>query len=140
MDEIFPSKNILDDSFSTESGQARHITEERLESLRLVRSRSNSSSFSNTGYLFLAVVFCMMCCSSLLISPTSVMKFASETQGFSKILTPQMMGSRKLMSAGTSKATTSSTLSSSLDEEMLSEPEPEPQIGAVNLMKMLLTG
>lgn len=88
MDEIFPTaaKNILDDSLSTESGQARHLTEERLESLRLVRSRSNSSSFSNTGYLFLAVVFCMMCCSSLLITPGSVMKFASETQGFSKIL------------------------------------------------------
>jgi hypothetical protein len=86
MDDIFPSKNILDDSISTESGQLRQINEDRLESLRLVRSRSNSSSFSNTGYLFLAVVFCMMCCSSLLISPSSVMKFNTETQSFSKIL------------------------------------------------------
>ena len=97
MDEIFPtSRNILDDADSvstdnlsgnlTGQNNSRQFNDERLESLRLVRSRSNSSSFSNTGYLFLAVVFCMMCCSSLLISPTDVMKFASETQGFTKII------------------------------------------------------
>lgn len=96
MDEIFPSsRNILDDadSISTDNlsgnliGQnSRQFNDDRLESLRLVRSRSNSSSFSNTGYLFLAVVFCMMCCSSLMITPSNVMKFASETQGFTKII------------------------------------------------------
>ena len=74
------ARNILDDrdSISTTSISApiqqslqADSNEDRVESLRLVRSRSNSSnSFSRSGYLFLAVVFCMMCCSSLLVSPS----------------------------------------------------------------------
>ena len=70
------ARNILEDgdtisSTSLSNPAPLHISgsEDRIESLRLMRSRSNSSSFSNTGYLFLAVVFCMMCCSSLLVSP-----------------------------------------------------------------------
>jgi hypothetical protein len=58
---------------------------DKLDSFRLIRSRSNSSSFSNTGYLFLAIVFCMMCCSSYIVSPTNVLKLATQTQGFSSI-------------------------------------------------------
>jgi len=91
MEDFYPQpRNILDDvdniSTDTLSGnlQARNvINEERLESLRLVRSRSNSSSFSGTGYLFLAIVFCMMCCSSILITPNNVAKFATDASGFS---------------------------------------------------------
>ena len=69
---------------------------DHLDSLRLVRSRSNSSNFSNTGYLFLAIVFCMMCCSSLIVSPQNVMKLATQTQGFSKMI-PTFENGRKLM-------------------------------------------
>ena len=109
-------RNILDDADSISSTSISNpiplnlnsaTSEDRLESLRLVRSRSNSSSFSNTGYLFLAVVFCMMCCSSLLVSPTNVMKMASQTQVFSKIIntgTFEITSQRKLMSAGTPKS------------------------------------
>jgi hypothetical protein len=51
--------------------------ENHLNSLRLVRSRSNSSNYSGTGYLFLAIVFCMMCCSSLLTNTSSAFKQAA---------------------------------------------------------------
>jgi hypothetical protein len=74
-----------------------------------MRSRSNSSSFSNTGYLFLAVVFCMMCCSSLLVSPTSIIEMSSQTQVFSKIISGgnfEVVSSRKLMSTGNAKQNT----------------------------------
>lgn len=84
---IRASKNILDegDNLSSTSisnqlnNQNLHSLQQddRIESLRLVRSRSNSSNFSNTGYLFLAIVFCMMCCSSLLVTPSSMIKMAS---------------------------------------------------------------
>ena len=71
--------------------------ENRLESLRLIRSRSNSSSFSHTGHLFLCIVFCMMCCSSFLVSPQSVIKLATQTQSqFSKMIIFE--GGRKMMS------------------------------------------
>lgn len=36
---------------------------------QLKRVASNSSSFSGSGYLFLAMVFCVMCCSSFIASP-----------------------------------------------------------------------
>jgi hypothetical protein len=51
--------------------------ENQLNSLRLVRSRSNSSSFSGSGYLFLAIVFCMMCCSSLISYPSNALKLST---------------------------------------------------------------
>jgi hypothetical protein len=34
----------------------------------------------------LAVVFCMMCCSSVLVTPSNMIKMASQTQVFSKII------------------------------------------------------
>ena len=83
-------RNILEDgdtisSTSLSNPSPFHISgsEDQIESLRLMRSRSNSSSFSNTGYLFLAVVFCMMCCSSLLVSPSSMIELTNQTQVFS---------------------------------------------------------
>lgn len=36
--------------------------------------KSNPSTFSNTSYLFLAIVFSMMCCSSMSLDPTSALK------------------------------------------------------------------
>lgn len=62
----------VDDNISTISNSNQNI-----DSLRLVRSRSNTSSFSGTGYLFLAVVFCMMCCSSLITTPSNQIILAS---------------------------------------------------------------
>jgi predicted HTH transcriptional regulator len=116
--DFFPQhmspRNILDDvdNASTNSfsnNQRNHInsshSEDRIDSLRLVRSRSNSSNYSNTGYLFLAVVFCMMCCSSIMITPGSVLKMTAETtQSFQKIInggvpTFEVTSNRKLMSA-----------------------------------------
>ena len=111
---ILPSKrgrNILEDVDTISSTSISNplplnlhsaaASDDRLESLRLVRSRSNSSSFSNTGYLFLAVVFCMMCCSSVLVSPSNMIKMASQTQVFSKIINSgDFVSQRKLMSAG----------------------------------------
>ncbi len=111
---IIPNKrarNILEDgdSFSSTSisnpmNFGGDSSAERLESLRLVRSRSNSSNFSNTGYLFLAVVFCMMCCSSLFVSPSNMIKVAHQTEAFAKIISNggsfEVSSNRKLMSAG----------------------------------------
>jgi hypothetical protein len=78
--------------------------ENQLNSLRLVRSRSNSSSFSGSGYLFLAIVFCMMCCSSLVIETPSFHNIATSTQGFQKAVMsgvlPPPQTSRKMMSSG----------------------------------------
>jgi hypothetical protein len=71
--------------------------ENKIDSLRLVRSRSNSSQFSNTGYLFLAIVFCMMCCSSFLVSPSSVLKLATQTKGLSKMFPGMESNGKKLM-------------------------------------------
>jgi hypothetical protein len=111
---ILPNKrarNILEDgdSFSSTSisnpvNFGGDSSADRLESLRLIRSRSNSSNFSNTGYLFLAVVFCMMCCSSLLVSPSNMIKVAHQTEAFAKIISNggsfEVSSNRKLMSAG----------------------------------------
>ena len=136
-------------------------SDERIDSLRLVRSRSNSSNFSNTGYLFLAVVFCMMCCSSLLVTPSSMMKMASQSSGFSKIISGNgasnfaVTNNRKLMTAsqtGNSQVKQQqASLASPLNEdvEMTSDTastsshnlvKEEPEIGAVSLMKMMLAG
>jgi hypothetical protein len=53
----------------------------QLNSLRLMRSRSNSSSFSNSGgYLFLAIVFCIMCCSSLISNPQSFLDLSAHVK------------------------------------------------------------
>jgi len=89
--EMIPEENIIPttsnnnlddlDIVSTNS-----ISKNNLNSLGLVRSRSNSSSFSGSGYLFLAIMFCMMCCSSLFVNPTSLMKFSEQTQSFSKMM------------------------------------------------------
>jgi hypothetical protein len=86
-----------------ETINSMHNTE--MESLRLVRSRSNSSSFSGTGYLFLAIVFCMMCCSSLLVYPSKLIsqirtiapnaKFGPSMNGH-----PSFTSSRQLKSTG----------------------------------------
>ena len=67
--------NILEE-VDTLSNSSQSM-ENNLSSLRIIRQRSNNSSFSNTGYLFLAVVFCMMCCSSLIMSPSNAIKYAS---------------------------------------------------------------
>mmetsp|Transcript_22669 Transcript_22669/g.21846 ORF Transcript_22669/g.21846 Transcript_22669/m.21846 type:complete len:90 (-) Transcript_22669:537-806(-) len=45
-----------------------------LMQLRLVRNQSRGNGFSNSGYLFLAIVFCMMCCSSLFYTSTASLK------------------------------------------------------------------
>jgi hypothetical protein len=73
---ITGSHNNILDEVETLSNSSQSI-DNNIHSLRLARQRSSSSSFSNTGYLFLAVVFCMMCCSSLIMSPSSALKFAS---------------------------------------------------------------
>ena len=65
------------------TNKEREYTEDsndsNLSSLRLVRNRSNTSSFSGTGYLFLAIVFCMMCCSSLMMTPSNLMRKINST-------------------------------------------------------------
>lgn len=169
---ILPSKrgrNILEDVDTISSTSISNplplnlhsaASDDRLESLRLVRSRSNSSSFSNTGYLFLAVVFCMMCCSSVLVTPSNMIKMASQTQVFSKIINSgDFVSQRKLMSAGVQQNSvkakqqnSAKSLSSPLNEdaEMTEETETlsihgqnsegDQELGAVNLMRMMLQG
>ena len=116
---ILPSKrgrNILEDVDTISSTSISNplplnlhsaaASDDRLESLGLVRSRSNSSSLSNTGYLFFAVVFCMMCCSSVLVTSSNMIKMASQTQVFSNIInTGDFVSQRKLMSAGVQQNT-----------------------------------
>jgi hypothetical protein len=74
-----------------------------LEHLRLVRNRSNASSFSGSGYLFLAIVFCMMCCSSLYMSSSNAIKSTIgnviDSSQFRGISIPSFETTRKLMSA-----------------------------------------
>jgi len=65
-----------------------------LDSLRLVR-RSSNTSFQGKGYLFLAIVFCMMCCSSLLVKPMSVINRTNLTKLVESL--PSFDGGRKLM-------------------------------------------
>jgi hypothetical protein len=76
------SKNL--EEFETVSNSSNSI--DNLSSMRLVRQRSNNSSFSGSGYLFLAIVFCMMCCSSLLVETTNAIKFATQSASLSKIV------------------------------------------------------
>ncbi len=57
---------IGDDDQSTNSLSSN---ENNLNHMRLMRRGSNLSSYSSSGYLFLAVVFCMMCCSSIVLTP-----------------------------------------------------------------------
>ncbi len=158
-------KNILDDSDHLSStsisdplnqnlSSFRDNCDDRIDSLRLVRSRSNSSNFSNTGYLFLAVVFCMMCCSSLLVTPSNIIKITSQSQGFAKIISGGannfgVTNNRKLMSANPSSGDANkasknaqASLASPLNEdiEMMSDTassnsrdlvKEEPEIGAI---------
>ncbi|TNV88205.1 hypothetical protein FGO68_gene9689 [Halteria grandinella] len=173
--ELFPSqsqsRNILDDvdSFSTDSlsGQAanlsKQLSEERIEGhLQLVRSRSNSSSFSNSGYLFLAIVFAMMCCSSLIMSPAGLSQVASQIQSDFKGSQFQFNGftGRTLKSHQGENSHTQNNLADKIeDEEMVSDQMlaskkkqnhktqrivaaiEEPQdIGAIQLVKMMIQG
>lgn len=117
-EQIIPttSNNHLEelDIVSTNS-----ISQNNLNSLGLVRSRSNSSNFSSSGYLFLAIMFCMMCCSSLFVNPTSLMKFSEQTQSFSKVM--NSFEGRKLMFSATErpKESKSQTLSAPLDDDIV---------------------
>ena len=45
----------------------------------LVRSRTNSGSFSSHGYFGLAVVFCIMCCTSFISGPAMTTNLNSFT-------------------------------------------------------------
>lgn len=65
------------------------IATENIDSMRLVRTRSNNSSFSGTGYLFLAIMFCMMCCSSLMVYPGKVLSSLKGTVAVSKNMNMQ---------------------------------------------------
>lgn len=104
-DERELSNNAPEDSFDFMNGRTNNIdldqlsstsasNDNNLNSLRLVRSRANSGNFSNVGYLFLAIVFCMMCCSSFLNNPTKILNMASELESLSPF--SQFQG-RKLM-------------------------------------------
>lgn len=117
--------------------------EERLESLRLVRSRSNSSSFSGTGYLFLAIVFCMMCCSSIVSYPMVAFKSAFNAPQMSKAGSSTF--GRKLMFDNFSKPQSNSlsqSLSEPLDDEdvVMTEVEEEKPNGALDFVRMMLYG
>jgi hypothetical protein len=119
--------------------------ENQLNSLRLVRSRSNSSSFSGSGYLFLAIVFCMMCCSSLLIETPSFQNIATSTQGFQKAVMsgvlPPHQTSRKMMSSSDKKAP-NQNLVDPVEEDMEMVPINEkPQAsGPIQILQMMLSG
>lgn len=128
-----------------------------MDGLRLVRSRSNSSSFSNSGYLFLAIVFAMMCCSSLIISPAGLGQVASQVQGDFKGSQFQFNGisGRTLKShqAGENAHGRNNLGDKIEDEEMLSDEmilakkknnsksvETPQEIGALQLVKMMIQG
>lgn len=71
---------------------------DELASLRLVRQTStNSNSFisGGKGYLFLAVVFCMMCCSSLLTAPKAAMDHVTKAVSGSNPAATGSSGSAK---------------------------------------------
>lgn len=116
----------------------------QLRSLRLVRSRSNSSSFSGSGYLFLAIVFCMMCCSSLLVNPPQILNIATSTEGFQKTIMagilPPPQTSRKMMSSKDGTANQNLIDPVQEDIEMIPINEKQDTSGAVQILQMMISG
>eukprot|EP00347_Sterkiella_histriomuscorum_P014129 403362056 len=163
--EVIPEDDLMnDDLLSTSRNHTKTLDDfdsisegNQLDSLRLMRSRSNSSSFSNSGYLFLAMVFCIMCCSSILTSPQDVLNLRNQVQNLGKTM-PSLKGRSLLFDETISKKLNQQqqNLASPLTEDEL-EPEnivyissdsensnyinQEPkQFGALELIKMLLAG
>lgn len=115
-----------------ESGESTSMSphENSLENLRLIRKGSNMNGFSSHGYLFLAVVFCMMCCSSIVLTPlkhTLNKVMIPSSQSFSVM--PQYDGSRQLKFSQTqAKKAPTNLAASNPDEEDAEMKDEEEQV------------
>lgn len=73
--DIIPGSMVISSPNSDEIGDGNLSTnsisphENSLENIKLLRKGSNGSNYSSHGYLFLSIVFCMMCCSSIVMTP-----------------------------------------------------------------------
>eukprot|EP00347_Sterkiella_histriomuscorum_P023779 403333418 len=118
-----------------------------LKSLRLARTR-NGQGFQNQGCMFLAIMFCMMCCSSLMISPSSTIKLVNMTQNtFAKTLIGYD-GGRKLLFSKVQQEKQVKTLNSKLEDEEMQEVKIEEEqdslehsnLGIVKFTERLFNG
>lgn len=136
LDFIAGKSSNNNDEFETVSNSSNSI-----KSLRLMRGSSSNSSFSG-GYLFLAIVFCMMCCSSFISSASSAVNLVSQQTILSKSIMPMGEG-RKLM-FNSNMASRSQNLASPLDDEddieMVDVREHPKQVGIFQYVQMMLTG
>lgn len=133
------SLNRNDELFEEEFDEMAPITNEnKLEALRLVRYRTNHSSFSNTGYLFLAIVFCVMCCSSLWVKPS---EFIREMAGTSQKNVIGGIGRNlKFENKKNTNEESHETLADSSQGDVEMQPIEEEPSTAISYARMMLHG
>mmetsp|Transcript_3416 Transcript_3416/g.2394 ORF Transcript_3416/g.2394 Transcript_3416/m.2394 type:complete len:135 (-) Transcript_3416:396-800(-) len=116
--EMLPGIQNRRDDVDEEEGS--YSESNPLKQLRL--QRGSSRGYSNSGYLFLAVVFCMMCCSSLFYQAGSVKSTIEEVLSSTPIKAPVMpqfvnAGSRRLWNSPDKQAQ-NVNLADPLDEDV----------------------
>jgi hypothetical protein len=128
----------------------QYSQENPLNQLRLVRNKSNQGGFQNSGYLFLAIVFCMMCCSSLFYSTSDAMKATLNSAILNSQFKPINFESIQRQLKSTERQQNQNTNSFNLnspitdgDGDTLMKEEEESQVaqtGQHSLMQMMLSG
>lgn len=95
------SKRLKQNDLRNGLSENKSISGSGIASLRLTRAKhwQGNLQSNQSGYLFMAIMFCMMCCSSLMTSPSNTIKLVSMTQNtLAKTLTG-FDGGRKLLFA-----------------------------------------
>ncbi|CDW72099.1 bzip transcription factor family protein [Stylonychia lemnae] len=115
-----------------------------IRTLRLARMRNShlNSGFQGQGFMFLAVMFCMMCCSSLMMSPSSTLKLVNMTQNsIAKSITN--FDGRKLLFFSPQINQVQKTLNSKVDDEdvkMEEESDQSQKLGVIKYTEKILSG
>ena len=113
--------------------------ENPLSQLHLVRNRT-SSGFGSSGYLFMAIVFCMMCCSSLFYSTTVPLRESINSALSTSQLKSLEISQRRLMSSDPKPQQQQQyNLASSIDEDVEMKVEVEEN-GTTSFIKNVLSG
>lgn len=118
-----------------------------MNTLKLFRSRQPiGNSFHNTRNLFVALVFCMMCCTSMLMGNTKTIELVNQTEFIYKNLAMLDSQGRKLMfGSNPLKSLVSNdqdNLNSQLndDAEVQEETSKTQEFGVTKMARMMLTG
>lgn len=116
--------------------------ENPLSQLQLVRTRPASSGFGSSGYLFMAIVFCMMCCSSLFYSSTVPLRESINQALTTSQLKSLEISQRKLMSSDqkNSQQQQSYNLASQIEEDVEMKLEDSSQTTTGSFMQNVLSG